>query len=68
MLLTDPVATFNNESMCFLKLIIFATLEIEIEFLLLKKGVLNFTFWGLLLLSFGSFSFFSCSNIRIFSL
>lgn len=37
MLLTDPGAKFNNESMCFLKLIISATLEIQIKFLLPKK-------------------------------
>lgn len=50
MLLTDPVAIFNNKSMYFLKLITFAVLEIEIKFLLLKKSVLNCTLWGLLLL------------------
>lgn len=41
MLLTGPVAKLNNESMCFLKLIISATLEIQIKFLLPKRAVLN---------------------------
>lgn len=39
MLLTDPVAIFNNKNMCFLKLIISATLEIQIKFLLLKRNM-----------------------------
>lgn len=41
MLLASPVAKFNNESICFLKLIISATLEIQINFLLPKKDVLS---------------------------
>lgn len=37
MLLTDPVAKFNNESRRLLKLIISATLEIQIEAVLLEE-------------------------------
>lgn len=52
MLLTDPVAKFNNESRRFLKLIISAALEIQIAFLLeLKKG-LNMPFEGELFCGF----------------
>lgn len=62
MLLTDPVAKFNNESMCFLKLIISATLEIQIKFLLLKKNVLNTHFGDLFAFSwfclFFAYSYF----------
>lgn len=47
MLLTDPVAKFDNESMCFLKLIISATVEIQIKFLIPKKNILDRDFGGL---------------------
>lgn len=39
MLLTDPVVKFNNESMCFLKLIMSTTLETQIKFLFPKKNM-----------------------------
>lgn len=39
MLLIGPVAIFNNKNMCFLKLIISVTLEIQVKFLLLKKNM-----------------------------
>lgn len=47
MLLTDLVGKFDNESMCFLKLIISATVEIQIKFLIPKKNVLDRHFGGL---------------------